>query len=582
MIHRALKHKLVLILALAALLLTGCGERAHTPRITDDWGRAGRVGVSSRSTPVGLVVSPDGERVVLAWPTRPDTDSRDQIHLLALDKSGAVVAEQTLELPIDDLKQVQLLMEDGSELHLLWSAGASSSRTLWHTQLPAVDNLGAAPLSPKATLISPPGVAVQWYKAALLPSGRSLILWVDADGHLGCQPDGQESPTILLSGVIGADFQLDEAGNVHLAWSVQESWSRLALYHALLDPDTLTLATPQLATVVAMPRDVSVDAVDGPVIGLETGDAYLAWTQAFPSLTGVAEQMYIASAGGQSEPQLLRLSFGFPPPTMDASGYFAYRQLSGVPRDGGGIQVNHAPTTVSAPGDETVWALSALYATRTRQEYQSTLLYLRDGEILGYQIPTWTSNTSVNPVIAADDRHHLYLAWADATGESYHYPIYLASTAPEMQAAWDRLTKDDYLAILGDLGNRITSAIFMIPLTVIWPLLPLPWLFLMLTRGYMYGNRSRWVLLVALWLYWASKYALTFEVLTYLPGRSYLPQSANIVAVYLAPALIMVISTGIVWGVMRRKEFSVMNAYVPIALVDWILSNVTYAIGYFE
>ncbi len=582
MIRRVLTHRLILILILATLLLTACGERARTPRVTSDWGRAGRVGVSSRSTPVGLLVSPDGERVVLAWPTRQDVDAQDQIHLLALDKGGAVVADQTLELSIDDLKQVQLLMGDGGELHLLWSAGASASRTLWHAQLPALDSLSAAPLSPKAALISPPDVAIQWYKAALLSSGRLFILWLDADGQLSAQFIGQEPSTILLSDVVGADFQLDEVGNVHLAWSVQESWSRLALHHALLDPDTLTLAAPQLATVVAMPRDVSVDAVDGPVIGLEAGDAYVLWTQAFPGLQGVVEQMYIVDAGGQTEPQLLRIPFGFPPSTTEASGYFAYRHLSGVPSGGSGIQVNHAPKTVSAPGDETVWAFSALYATRTRQEYQPTLLYLRDGEILGYQTPTWTDHPSVNPVVAADADHNLYLAWADATGESYRYPIYLASTAPEMQAAWERLTKDDYLAVIGDLGNRITSGIFMIPLTVVWLLLPLPWLFLMLTRGYMYGNRSRWVLLVALWLYWASKYALTFEVLTYLPGLVYLPQTLNAIAIYLAPALTLVISTGLVWIVLHRKEFSVMTAYIPIALVDWILSNVMYAIGYFE
>jgi hypothetical protein len=250
----------------------------------------------------------------------------------------------------------------------------------------------------------------------------------------------------------------------------------------------------------------------------------------------------------------------------------------------GTTSVNHAPATVQGQHPEVALVLTAMYATRSRQEYQPTVVYLKDGAPLGYQALTWTDFPSLNPTITSDARQHLYVAWVDVTGEAGAYPVYLASTAPALHAAWQRLTGDDYLVIALDLFNRIASSVALLPLTIIWFLLPFPWLMLMLSKGAMYGNPGRQVYWVAMVIYWGAKYVLTEQLLTHLPGLAYLPPAQGMFLSYLAPLALLAVSLVIGKGIakLRGEEFNVLETYLTTHTVDWLLATFVYAIGQFE
>jgi hypothetical protein len=582
--------KQLIILLLITLLLTGCSERVRTPRVLPEWGRANLIGVASRSTSAGLAVASDGGQVIMAWPARAENTSQDYLHLFALDANGKVTLDQDLEPPIPGLYDTQLLLGTDDDVHLLWSAGEQDARVLWYAHLGKVDPSHIASLA--AEPASPSDQSVVWYKAALLPGGDILVLWLDTRGNLSGGLIGQGEPQRLLSGVIGADFQIDATGNIQLVWSQQTSTTRLAFYRAQLAVDSFWLTPAVLATTVFLPARAPVSSVEGPMLALDHQYAYINWVQRADQLTQVVKRLHtlVWPLNGTTESyemEPLTQNGSFPLSTARATGYFAYQHLAASSSNRGNpLNVYQMPATIHTQEEETVLAISVQYATRTRAEYQPTLVYIQDGELLGYQALTWTDHTSVNPVIATDADHNLYVAWIDAPGAAFHYPIYLASTEPAFRASWQHMTLADYATIAWDYINRIASGVVLFPFIVVWFFLPIAWLFFRLARGGdAYGQAGQRLLLSAFWLYWAAKYILTFQILTYVPGLRYINSNASIVLIFCVPLLTLAFSV-IIGGLFTirwtGKAFSVMRTFLIVAAIDAILSLGVYAVGYYE
>jgi hypothetical protein len=593
-----MKLRYALALGLIALLLAGCAPRIHTPRIDPAWGRASLVGASAHSNRVGLAVAADGQYVALAYAVRPPESSEDFLHLLLLDGRGDTLIDQDFEPSFVDVQGVQLLLATTGELHLYWLAGARSERALWHAQLPPTEAPSVSILQPEQ--VSPAGVAARWYRAELLPDGRPLTLWSDADGCVQGRLGGGSASGCLMTGIFGVDYQLDPFGVAHVVWTTQETASRLVLNHGLLTPGSWAFEDRRPVSLVIIPGGASPDAINGPVIGLGAGYDYVSWTQEVTGAFGTTQQQrYVAvpqvdQQGGVPTIRLLEsrqvpLLGAFPPPAEPAHGYFPYQQLAYLGTGSqGGTSVSGAPAAVSGRGEESALVTSARYSTRSREGFQPTIIYFRDGAALGYQALTWTDRPSVNAVVAADGSNNLYVAWNDAVGESYHYPIYLATTAPALHAAWQRLTFSDILAIASDLINRIASGVFLVPLALIWLLVPFVWILaaVIVSHGELYGNQGRVVLIGALWIYWLSKYLFTRQILTMLPSLAYLPPTVATLAIYLVPVFLLGFSCALAWLVYFRRitedEFSTIKAYLITAGIDWLLSLSIYAIGYFE
>ena len=582
--------KRVILLLLIILLLTGCAERIRTPRVLPEWGRANLVGAASRSTPVSLTVTSDGAQVIMAWSAREENTSRDFIHLFILDANGNTLLDQDLEPAIPGLYETQLLLGAENDVHLLWSTGEQDARALWYAHLDEVDPSRVAPLA--AEPVSPENQSIAWYKAALLPGGEILVLWLDARGELNGRLVGRGKPQELLSDVLGVDFQIDATGDVHLVWSQQEATTRLAFYQAQLAVDSLQLTPPILATTVFLPGRAPVSSVEGPMLALDHQYTYINWVQREDQPTQVVKRLYTVARPLDGTTESYRIeplthNANFPPSIVHVTGYFTYQNLAASPNNqGNALNVYHLPATLHTQEEETVLALPVQYATRTRVEYQPTLVYMKDGKLLGYQALTWTDHTSVNPVVATDANHNLYAAWVDTTGAAFHYPIYLASTAPTLRASWQRLTLADYATIAWDYVNRIASGVVLFPFVVVWFFLPIVWLVFKLSRGGdLFGQDGQRLLLSTLWLYWAAKYLLTFQILTYVPGLRYVTSNAGIVLIFGVPLLTLalgVIAGGLLTIRRTNKGFSVMRTFLTAAAVDAILSLGVYAVGYFE
>jgi hypothetical protein len=592
------RTRYALLLLAAALLLAACAPRTHTPRIDPAWGRASLVGAAAHSDRIGLVVAPDGSYVALAYPVRPPEGAEDFLHLLVLNGRGDILIDQDFEPSFPDIQDVQLLLAPTGELHLYWLAGVFSERALWHAELPPMEAPSVSVLQPEQ--VSPAGVAVRWHRAELLPDGRPLVLWSDADACVQGRVGTGTTSDCLMTGVFGVDFQLDPFGVAHVVWTRQETASRLTLNHGLLTPDSWAFEERRPVALVIIPGGASPDAINGPVISLGTGYDYVSWTQEISTMFGTTQQQrYVAvpQADRQGGVPTIRLLESrqvnvlptFPPPAESAHGYFSYQRL--VPAGSasrGTTSVSGAPAAVSGRGEESALATSALYYTRSREGFQPTVMVFRDGGFVGYQALTWTDHPSVNAAIAADGSNNLYVAWNDATGESYHYPIYLATTAPGLRAAWQRLTFQDVLSIASDLFNRVVSGVFLIPLTLVWLLVPFVWILaaVIVSHGELYGNQGRVVLIVALWIYWLSKYLFSQQILATLPSLDYLPPTVATLAVYLVPVFVLGLSCALASLVYYRRtsedDFSAMKAYIITAGIDWVLSLAIYATGYFE
>jgi len=136
-----------------------------------------------------------------------------------------------------------------------------------------------------------------------------------------------------------------------------------------------------------------------------------------------------------------------------------------------------------------------------------------------------------------------------------------------------------------DYAGRIAFGITLLPLMAIWLIVPFPLLFFALTRGDGYGLRGQRILLAALYTYWASKYLLTSQLLTYLPAARALPEVIAELLVFLLPVMLLACSVALWWMctcLTRRREFSAMSAFLPILVVDLVLSLSVYGIGRFE
>jgi hypothetical protein len=328
------------------------------------------------------------------------------------------------------------------------------------------------------------------------------------------------------------------------------------------------------------------------VLALDHRYAYITWTQREDQPAQVVKRLHTVTwpldgMAELNEVEPLTHNADFPPSTTRVTGYFAYQHLvASSSNRGNPLNVYQMPTTIHTQEEETVLALSIQYATRTRAEYQPTLVYLQNGEPLGYQALTWTDHPSVSPGVATDANHNLYAAWIDTTGAAFHYPIYLASTAPALRASWQRLTLADYATVAWDYINRIASGVVLFPFVVMWFFLPIAWLVFRLARGGDgYGRAGQRLLLSTLWFYWAAKYFLTFQILTYVPGLRYVTSNTGIVLIFCVPLLTLafgVIVGGLLTIRWTNKGFSVMRMFLAVAAVDALLSLGVYAVGYFE
>lgn len=602
-------------LLILTLLLTGCTERIFGYKAVSEWSRGRQLGLSIQEGPVALDVAAGGQPIVLVWTASPGRDM-EVLHLLALDSQGNVLVDQDLPVTVTEPSALHIALAGDGRFHLTWVQDRGDTQGLHH----AVFTLDGELVSPPQVL-SAPGFLVNGHQIALLPSEELLVVWATREGLYAARlAEGGMIQSELLespgAGQLG--FQVDDAGLVHVAWQQSRSASERTLSYTTLDPTTLSFAWPMYLDTELLRAGPSFSGggqqMEGPVVSLDQEQILVSWTVSEPS-SSRGDAFYVTLVPGEVEelfPRRIALPSSYPPDYAAASGTLPYRQLAPtLPPTAVAYRTDvlGTPATIAGQRDEVPLALSASFRTDWSAEFQPALVVFAEGKAAGYQAVAFTRFPSLFPALAVDGERNLYLAWVDIRGSER--PVYLASTAPSLRGAWDRIGTGDLLVALEQLSGRIVSALGVILPAISWIILPGFFLVVMLfifREDSLYETRG-WILLyVITGMHWAGKFLFSADILTtlprlkdlplifplstllapgtlaYLPNQASLPQFLAPLVPFIVPSLTL--ATGALVSrlvyLKRVKEPHAVPAYAILAVVDVFLAIQIYALTFFD
>ncbi|MGD8491397.1 MAG: hypothetical protein PVJ26_17965 [Anaerolineae bacterium] len=603
-------------LLFTALVLSSCSERTRGYKSVVEWSRGQIVGLASQADPVALQITADGQRIVLVWAASPDRETQ-VLRLVVLDGQGQVLTDRDLAVDVVLPTQPRLALDGDDRIHVAWLDEVGKDVNLFHAAFSLEGQVLEQPRQ-----LSEPGFRVSSHKIAVLPSGKVLEIWSTRLGihaaRIETDDQVQYASPLETEWTVQLDYEVDEEGLVHIAWQGSRSPAERQLLYTYFELDTFEFSWPMyfgtemLRTGPSMGG--SAQQVEGPTIALEADRITMSWTVS--EVRGTRGDAFSLSfvPGESKEPVTRRivLPAAYPADYAPSSGLLPYRQLApALPSTAAayGAEVRGTPSTVTGRNGEVPLALSMQIRTDWSAEFQPALAVLEAEKATGYQVVGMTGSPSLSPVLAADADGQLYMAWVDARGREY--PVYLATTAPAVRAAWDRLSSSDLALALEQLFGRIISAAGVALLGISW--LILPGFFLVITlfifrEDYLYTSRGWIVLYVLTGMHWAGKLLLTGdllnslpklrdlpllfpwmtllapETLAYLPNQLGLPSGVSALMPFVLPGLTLVAGALVARVVYLRrvKEPHAIPAYLIMAAVDVFLAIEIYALTHYD
>ena len=220
-----------LLFLLLLTLLAGCStEREHSFKVSQDWSRGIRLGITSFRQPVALAADEAGAYMV--WPVKGEETTLLQYAHLGPD--GLLLGSGPLDVDLIFPKLPRLVA--GDNLHLFLVTRQTSA------ELPGaygvVLNRDGQVLNDLARL-SNPEQRVDHMAEVQSPQGEIHLLWDVIEGpgtgvyHAQVQPDGTLTgfPQLVWPGGIQPAATVAEDGTVHMAWMQQINPSRYNLYY---------------------------------------------------------------------------------------------------------------------------------------------------------------------------------------------------------------------------------------------------------------------------------------------------------------------------------------------------------------
>jgi hypothetical protein len=149
---------------------------------------------------------------------------------------------------------------------------------------------------------------------------------------------------------------------------------------------------------------------------------------------------------------------------------------------------------------------------------------------------------------------------------------------------YEHLDLRDFAVIAWDWINRTVLGIVLLPFIILWYILPTSYLVIFLIRGDQFGWKGTRALLVAIYLFWASKYLITPQLLLLLPEINMDPLYSNRMYPSLVPLLTLSLSVTLMSVYRRltgRLERGLFGRFMSLTLTDATISMLIYAIGSF-
>jgi len=611
------KSVALFVLLLLALLLSGCVERTFSAKTVIEWSRGRRLGTvpADSSEPLALTVEPNGEWTALAWVSSPERGTH-ALHLAVLAANGAVLTDVDLPFEVREPRGLVLEPAGDGELHLLWLDAAEHIHSLFYARVTLTGQV-AEPVRQ----LSAEGYRVNGHDAAILPSGELLVVWSNREGLRAARLKGDGIQTLATLEAPNAGplaLQVDDDGLAHIAWQQSFRANERRLYYTSLEPATLTLDWPMYLSTVILQGGGSLqgspEGLWGPLLALEEGQVTVVW------LVGRGESgqsrgyfaTFVPREVRELLPRRLAVPARYQPNYAPASGSLPYRQLAlSLPFDkaSSGTPLHTLPATTEGQVQEIPLAASLLLRTRWSPQIQPALLVLKEGKLKGFQVVAWTRHPSLHPSLAEDAEGNLYYAWLDAEGNAS--AVYLATTAPALKAAWDRLERDDLRVALERLSGRAISAVALIVIALSWLILPG---FLLILALFVFREdslltvRGKVVFLILIGAHWVGKYLVAPDVLTmlpkmselplifpllpvlapgvfaYLPNQLHLPPFVALWIPYLIPSLTLLAGVLVMrlLYLRRSRHPNLVLAYLIVAVIDLFLAMQIYALTYHD
>jgi hypothetical protein len=579
---------LALLLGVAALIISD-PRPTNTPKVIEDWSRGTPLGIAAWNQPNTLAVEPSGERVHVLWFLRVG-ESGMRPHYVQLDGKGNVTIDRDVAaLPVLLPRECLVLVGPDGRLHLFARAilpQEDTNRVLYYALSPDGSLIaGPVPLSPAAQ-------EADGFDVVANRSGRLDLFW-SQDGDATARLGGLFHQTLTFNGQPDGALdrinetghepaaQMDSAGAIHLAWSTRPSSISRDIQYAAFPGGAVTPTEGIRLSSLYQSGAIFLK----PVIGLDTGFAYVFWTIDIRSgpRAGSADASYAAIPLGRPG-QASVYSVSMPPsgtPTyLPYAGSFGYRQLAAAGAYGPGLgsDITLQPMAVRGQRQELPVLFAMAVTFRAEKLTQPVLAVFAGGLLKGHQVIARNPFYSLLPQGAADGAGNLHTTWLGKLSEGYS--VYYASTAPEVKARLDRTEPGDLAFSAVSTLWGLASGLIFLPFVPLILLAPMGWLALYHLAGSGSGldqRGGRLALAVAVLLYLAAKTVIFVSFFTQPIYGQPLPAPWSTITTCGVPLLIPAFSgSAVAFYIKRRGAIAVFPAFIFFALLDITLTIMIY------
>jgi len=525
------------LLVLVALVVRKSVQSPMTPRASEAWSRGQVVGRMSVKRPVTLQPAPGGG-VFLIW-----SNLDGQLELARIGVDGEMLLNRVLPVETKKARDPQLQVGLDGHLYLLWREQEGPRAGVCYALLEA----DGTPVGQPQPLSDPGSRVSDAPRLARGVDGRLHALWADDAGIYWVVLDdvGETvaGPILLIPEGSSPIVQMDDGGRLHLIWQYEVRGSHLDIYYAVLDPGKGELGDPEEIAEVPIGGLLQFE---GMALGLSPNTGYVFWSDYNMRFDRYSFQyaFFPLDVPQQKQVNSWKLKVGDGP-------------LAIAPLDG---QQSPLPVALS----------ERMMGSGRELELQIALITMGQDDA-EEQVITASSQASMRPVLIADDRSYLHMAWLE-TGGFGEFRVVYASTAPEVMENYNALTFVDVLdATFNSVFRFSTLVVALVAVLIMWAVIPFLGLViyhLVTNEETLHTVRSRVVLVVVL----ALEVALTFAQ----PPRIGVEASWPALR-WAAPAVTAVVTAVMTACIVRRrKDMHLFAAYFLFVGVNSLLQLVLY------
>lgn len=507
-----------------ALSLSGCASWAERTWLkAPGWSRGVLVGETTAFDPAPFVLLETGETVVLLSDKDLDTPA---LMLVSIGRRGEMLWSKTYPVEIGVPEEPALLW-DGETFHLFWIG----SQSVFYL---SVDREGEP--HEVASIVSENYQASE-FDVELSPEGR-IALWFAGPRHnpgVYAKPAGNLEARSIPIDAKGMRPQLQYTGDgtLHAFWIQHPSgYEREAFLYGAFEKGKI----PPIDVQTIHELDVTIaEVLHGPVFALDEEYGYLLWSE--ETRTGL-------SAGAITS---FLLSFDAARPEGDWSeGFLRVPVEYNLPFDEfpagklpAGERVDLASAQLPTTGrildyaiDETIGSESIAVINvqadflRRKSAWQIGALFLEDGTSTSYQLLSFTTRESSNPLVRLDPDENIYLTWLERGGGG-RSRVYLATTNPEFRSAVNQIRTADVLQVVAESLFGLASGVVLLPFVLVWILagivvIALTWWARKEDQPFLKPG-TLFSLALAIGTYWFAKTFMFPDIFRYVPFSAWIP-----------------------------------------------------------